>query len=62
MKKYRVVEFYHNFFAHNGYKLQVLEKFWRWSWWNTVEVDNLGLRGQDWADHYDCKIIKKEAE
>jgi hypothetical protein len=59
-KEYRVKEIYVIFFAHKGFELQVKQKFFKWSWWDTIETDYLGIHGDEWAKHYNCQIVGKE--
>lgn len=60
VSNYRVLEYYNQFFAHNGYKLQVKYKFLWWEWWGTEQEDSLGINGYDWSIHYNCPIIRLE--
>lgn len=59
---YRVLEYYNTFFAAKGYKLQVKRKFLWWEWWETIQVDGLGINGYDWSKHFNCEIVKLEVK
>ena len=56
-EEYRIQRFYVPFFAHDGFRLQRKVRFWKWSWWETIEEDNLGIHGNKWAEHFQCAIL-----
>jgi len=64
--EYRVMRFYYPFFANYAYKLQrkvrvrMFLGLMKLKFWETVEVDHLGIRGYDWAEHFNCPIIDEE--
>jgi hypothetical protein len=62
--KYRVVQYYHNFFAHHANRLERLVRYkflcWEWERWEFVEKDALGIHGNDWSEHYNCEWIDEK--
>ena len=54
VEEYRVVEYYHEFFAHTAYRLEGMKR----DTWCIIENDSLGINGHKWADHYHCDIIE----
>lgn len=59
MSEYRVVKYYHNFFAHDACKLQKRGGFLWWKWWNTISDDHLGHNCSSWVERYNCKVVKE---
>lgn len=56
---YRVVKYYENFFSHYGYRLEKKFRFLWWEYWGLIELDGLGVSGQNWAKYYNCEIVEK---
>ncbi len=56
----RIVEYYHNFFAHYAHRLEKKIRFLWWSFWVEIERDPLGICADHWAEHYEMKEVEND--
>lgn len=58
MSDYRIVQYYHIFFAHMAYRLEKRNINWRGKErWEKIGNDSLGINPYKWQKHYKCPII-----